>query len=196
MKESAMTLSFRSTCSYALGITMVLMPAFTSAEDPKKPAGNAGVFSESFFKAFPEYDRFRDAAYARLFAGDGLRSSDPQTIFQRMMAAAKQGETHKALYLARLFTAAKPDLAAGWTNRAQLADSLGFDAEAAASRANASDGANRPIPPTALPGAMKTRPASLADWAAALALVADDVAVKEGPHALVAVRDDLSGVEI
>ena len=106
-----------------------------------------------------------------------------------MMAAAKQGETYKALYLARVFTTAKPDLAAGWTNRAQLAASLGFDAEATASRANASEAGSRPIPP-ASSRCDETSAILLADWAAALALVADDVVVKEGPHALVAVRDD------
>ena len=192
-----MTFTCRSTCRYLLALALAVTPALlsASAEEVKKPAGNASIFPEIFFTSFPEHDRFRDAAYARFLAGEGLRSADPQTIVLRMLAAAKQSETYKALYLARLVTSANPDLAAAWANRAQLALALGFEAEAAASKANAADGGNRPLPPVALPGTMKTRPTTLADWAAALALVADDVAALEGRGALVAVRDELSGIQ-
>jgi len=151
-------------------------------------------FSDVLLKAYPEYERFRDERYLRLLAADGLRTADPQAVVERMRAAATRGELYKGLYLSRVFTAAKPELPAGWTNRARLAASLGFDAEAAASQRNAEAPGSAAVPAAALPGKLKVRPATLSDWAAALALVADDVAATEGAHAIVAVRDDLSGL--
>ena len=192
-----MKIPARLICGLAFVSTVAALPICASGPaTAQSPGPHGGAFPESFFRAFPEYDRFRDAAYVNLLAGDGMRSGDPQIIFQRMTAAANRGETYKALYLARLFTVVKPDLRSGWTNRAQLAASLGLEAESVASRANANTGDNRPIAPSALPGMLKARPATLSDWAAALALVADDVSAKEGPHTLVAVRDDLSGLDV
>jgi hypothetical protein len=183
--------------SFAVALTVLVIPV-RGAELPSEDKASApgATLPESFLRAFPEYDRFRDAAYLQLVAGDGIRGADPSAIFQRMAAAAERGHIYKALYFARLFTTVKPDLGAGWSNRAKLAAALGFEAEASASRTNAAGGGNQPVPPSALPGLLTVRPATLTDWAAAMALVADDVSAKEGQHALVAVRDDLSGVQI
>ena len=67
--------------------------------------------------------------------------------------------------------------------------------EAAASVANAQSNQPSPIQGEALPGSIKVRPASLADWAGAIALIADDVNAREG-NVAIAVRDDLSGVRV
>lgn len=160
-----------------------------------RPTTSATGFSASFLTAFPEYERFRSDDYQRLLAGDGLRSLDPQVLYQLVAEAAKRNEPYKALYLARLFTQLRPEVASGWTNRARLATALGFEGEAAASGSRAI-GTETPVPPSALPGALTVRPATLHDWAAALALVSDDVAATQGPNALVAVRDDLSGIQM
>ena len=41
---------------------------------------------------------------------------------------------------------------------------------------------------------MKTKPATLSDWAAATALLSDGIAEKEGKNALVAFKDLVSGI--
>ena len=196
--------TFRTPVFIALiaGLVTASMHAETrtanpNSNDPRRilaPVPSSGPFSEALLKVYPEYERFRDERYLRLLAADGLRKADPQALVERMRAAATRGEIYKALYLARVFTAVKPELPAGWTNRGRLAASLGFDAEAAASQRNAEAPGSASVPSAALPGKMKVRPATLSDWAAALALLADDVAATEGAHAIVAVRDDLSGL--
>jgi hypothetical protein len=169
----------------------------THAEERKPDANTpAATFPETFLKTSPELRRFADPAYFKMLAADGIRTSDPKALFQRIAAATQAGEAYKALYLSRLFTELQPDNRVGWTNRAKLAASLGFEAEAAAARANAETGSTRSLAGMALPGIDKPRPSTLADWAAALALVADDTTSREGRAVVLAVRDDLSGVSV
>lgn len=162
---------------------------------PQESASQAG-YPEAFFKAMPGTERFKDPAYFRTLAGDGIRTADPKALFGRISAAIEANEAYKALYLSRLFNELQPDNAIGWTNRAKLAASLGFSEEAAAAQANAESGSARPVPGGALPGAFKVRPTSLSDWAAALAMAGDDVTAREGRLVILAVRDDLSGIDV
>jgi len=166
--------------------------------DDRKPATAPApaTFPATFLKTSSDLQRFADPAYFKMLAADGLRTADPKALYPRIAAASKAGESYKALYLSRIFTDLQPDNATGWTNRARLAASLGFDAEAAAAQANAEAGAGRPVAGGALPGALKVRPTTLADWAAALALTADDVTTREGRTVVVSVKDDLSGVTV
>jgi hypothetical protein len=167
------------------------------ADDRKpSPAAATASFPATFLKTSADLQRFADPAYFKIAAADGLRSADPKVLYQRIAAASKAGERYKALYLSRIFTDLQPDIAAGWANRAQLAASLGFTAESAAARANAEAGSSRPVAGGALPGAFKARPATLADWAAALALTGDDVTAREGRPMVVSVKDNLSGVSV
>lgn len=161
---------------------------------PSEPA--RANYPDALFKAYPDLQRFRDPAYFKMFAADGLKGVDPKALFERVMAAAQAGETYKGLYLARIFTTQQPNNAAGWANRAQLAAALGFNGEAAVSQANAETGGTRQVPGGALPGNLKVRPTSLADWAAAIALAGDDVTAREGRPVLLAVKDDLSGLDV
>jgi len=142
--------------------------------------------------------RFEDPDYFGLMVGDALARATPERLFERMKAAAAQGETYKALYLSRLLTAASPELSGGWANRAALAGSLGLSREQAAAASNAGKpvGEQVAVPPSFVPGVpIAHRPASLGDWAAAMSLLADDTAVREGGATLVAVRDDVSGLQ-
>ena len=172
----------------------------TVKADDRKPAAAPApaTFPATFLKTSSDLQRFADPSYFKVLAADGLRTADPKALFQRIAAASKAGESYKALYLSRIFTDVQPDNATGWTNRARLAASLGFNAEAAAAQANADAGAGagRPVAGSALPGAFKVRPTTLADWAAALALTADDVTAREGRTVVVSVKDDLSGVKV
>lgn len=141
--------------------------------------------------------RFDDADYFDLMAGAGVAAAPPERLFERMKAAADRGETYKALYLARLLTASSPGLSGGWANRAALAGSLGLSGEQAAAATNAGKaiGEQVAVPASFVPGvAIAHRPASLPDWAAAMSLLADDSALRDGGAALLAVRDDVSGL--
>jgi hypothetical protein len=184
--------------SLTLVITVVLasnLAAFPHADERKSGAVPA-AYPATFLRTAPELQRFADPEYFRMLAADGLRSVDPKILYQRIAAATQAGEGYKALYLSRLFTELQPNNQAGWNNRAQLATAVGFDIEAAAARANASSGAPAAFSGGALPGAFKVRPTTLADWAAALAMAADDTAAREGRAVVLAVRDDLSGVNV
>jgi hypothetical protein len=180
-------------------LTIAITTSASHAAD-KKPAAPvaspAAGFPAAYLKTQPELQRFADPAYFRMLAADEIRNADPKALFARMAAATQANEGYKALYLSRLFTALQPDNRTGWANRAQLAAGLGFDDEAAAARANAETGAATPVRGGALPGTLKVRPTSLADWAAAMALVSDDVKAREGRPVVVAVRDNLSGVSV
>jgi len=160
------------------------------------PAPTTAGLPEHILKTSPELQRFGKSAYFKVLASDGIRSSDPRALFERITAATRSGEAYKALYLARIFTELQPENRAGWTNRATLAASLGFDAEAAAAKAIGESGIPRSLAGAVLPGLLKVRPTTLSDWAAALALMADDTTAREGRGVLVAVRDDLSGVTV
>jgi len=166
--------------------------------EEKKVASTAvpATYPVTLLKAAPELGRFADPAYFKMLAADGLRSSDPKALYERIVAATRAREGYKALYLSRIFTELEPANQIGWTNRAQLASALGFEAEAAAARAHASTGAPAPLAGGALPGAFRVRPTTLADWAAAVALMADDTFAREGRPMVLSVRDDLSGVQV
>ena len=141
-------------------------------------------------------DRFADADYSTWMLGNGLRQAPPEKLFERMKAAADSKEQYKALYFSRLITDAAPNLSGAWTNRAAFADALGLGGEANLSRANSDSGNSRVIVHGGmLPGTtLSHRPTTLSDWAAAMSLLADDTAAREG-SAVVAVRDDVTGVE-
>ena len=179
-------------------LSAVVAPVLVLHGETRKSvaAAPAAGFPEVFMKASPELQRFANAAYVNALAADGLLNSDPKALFSRIAVATQSGEGYKALYLARLFTQLQPQNQVGWMNRARLAASLGFDVEAAAAKAIGESGTSRPLTGTVLPGLLKVRPSTLADWAAALALMADDTFVREGRPVIVAVRDDLSGVTV
>ena len=140
--------------------------------------------------------RFEDAKYFALMASDGLRSLPPKLIFNRMKVASERGETYKALFLARILSDLAPGNRAVWGNRAALAGALRLTGEAAAcsERAHTLD-AKVTVPSDLLPGRIAARPTTLSDWAAALAMMADGVAQHEPAAPLVAIKDDVSGIE-
>jgi hypothetical protein len=115
-----------------------------------------------------------------------------------MQAAAQANENYKALYFARIFTEVEPQNAVGWQNRSKLASNLGLPEEALASQARASDPKSAQVVPAGfLPGRkVPVKPATLPDWAAALALLSQDLAATRGPAEELAVRDDISGVKV
>lgn len=139
--------------------------------------------------------RFDDPQYRALMLGAGLRTVPPPVLFSRMKAAAEKGENYKALYLARVLTSVAPDNAAAWTNRAALAGALGLTGEQAAAQQLADNPAGKAsVPAEFLPGRTNmARPVSLADWAGAMNLLADDVRAHEGRGTVIAIKDDLSG---
>lgn len=141
--------------------------------------------------------RFAEGAYSRLMLGDGLRSAPSEALFARSKAAHEAGELYKAFYLARLLNQAAPDLTGAWSNTAALAEALGLpQRDVEAYRARAEGKHDLPIPSGLLPGAKLTvRPSSLGDWAAAMSLLADGTASVEGPEALVALVDTVSGIQ-
>jgi hypothetical protein len=164
-----------------------------TSSDLRKAEYPVGVYG-----AIEGASRFQDADYSRLFLRDGLKQCDPKIIFGIVQEAVGAQENYKALFFARIFTEMKPDLAAGWNNRAALANSLGLKDEAAASALRMTDPASiTPVPLSMLPGVgLKVRPKSLADWAAAMTLVGDSLAAIGGEHFAVAVRDDISGLKV
>lgn len=178
-------------------MTLLFLPCI-SANAKKKTTHDASKigFPEAFIRRVEGAQRFRDPAYFNLMAASGLQLGDPKALYARLQAAAAANEHYKALYLARIFTVLKPDAAAGWTNRASLASTLGLNEEATACQANAKDLQHLvSVPPSVLPGsALSIKPASLADWAAAMALLSDDTAAKTGTASLVAVNDSVSGI--
>jgi hypothetical protein len=177
-------------------------PLPAAADD--KPARAAAELSRGRYPATlasvrPDLARFNNQHYFRAFATDDvLRTAEPVAVWARLKSAADAGKNHKALLLARLFTQMQPESAAGWKNRSALAATLGLAEEAALSQANAEHPAQRvPVPGGFLPGrAFRVRPATLDDWAAAVVLLGDDVWQATGGQALVAIRDDVSGVEV
>ncbi len=186
------------TVATAAAMAAVMAGAAVRADTGKDKAAVVppGGFPSLFVSTSADLQRFGDAAYYRMLAADGIASSDPKALFARIAAATQAGESYKALYLSRIFTVVQPDNSTGWENRATLAAALGFEAEAAAARANASSASPAPISGSALPGSFKVRPATLNDWAAALAMVADDTTAREGRPVVVAVADNLSGVAV
>jgi hypothetical protein len=191
----------RTAAAVCLSITLSLIQPVhgreTSDKETKTTATpTPATYPAALFKARPDLDRFHDPKYFNMVASDGLLTADSKALFERIAAATRSGEGYKALYLSRLFTDAQPNNRTGWSNRARLAASLGFVKEAAAAQANAEAESAEPIVGTALPGTFKVRPTTLSDWAAALALAADDTTAREGRPIVMAVRDDLSGVNV
>jgi len=154
------------------------------------------AYPETFVGTISDGQRFRDPDYFKMLAADGILKVDAQALYARLQAAVAANERYKALYFARLFTNAKPEVAAGWSNRASIATVLGLTNEAGAALQNANNPAHSvPVPLGLLPGPnFTTRPVSLGDWAAAMALISDGIAAKEGPNALLAIRDSVSGI--
>lgn len=142
-------------------------------------------------------ERFANSDYVRWLAGDGLLSADSKAMYARMQAAERKGEAYKALYFARLLTTLRPKLRAAWVDRARLAGALQLQDEMSASLAHAQDtAAADAVPGGILPGqGLAAQPVDLQDWAAALALLSDDLSWKIGPHATAAVADDLYGLD-
>jgi hypothetical protein len=163
-------------------------------EQEVKPATG---FAIPYTKVVKGADRFENAPYFTLMASDGIRKVDAKALYERLQVAVAADERYKALYLARILTDLKPETATVWSNRAQLASALGLAVEAAACEQNAKNPSQR-VPVSVadiLPGtALKTKPTTLSDWAAAAALLSDGIAEKEGKQALVAFKDLLSGV--
>jgi hypothetical protein len=154
------------------------------------------VFPEAYLQGVSGAQRFRNPTYFKLLAGSGVRLVDPKTLFARMQAAAAENDRYKALYLSRMFTQVAPENATGWSNRARLASDLGLSGEAAVSDANAHSAGQAARPPSELlPGVSSMpKPASLRDWAAAVAVLSDAVVEREGSASLIAVEDSVSGV--
>lgn len=178
----------------------LLFCSVTASAGDKKPKPDLRIAPppQGVYGAVDGSARFQNAEYYKLFMHDGIKSSDPKVLYGVMQDAATAGENYKALYLARIFTEMKPDLAAGWNNRAALANSLGLRDEAAACAIRVTDPTSKlPIPLSVLPGSgLKVKPVTFADWAAAMALVGDSLAAHNGERDVVAVRDDISGLNM
>jgi len=183
----------RTSCS----TVVVAVGAFGLIARAGSPDIRSTEWPPAVIRAIPGGDRFRNADYLRLVAGDGLLRVAPDALFRRMTAAAQRGEWYKALFLARVFTQARPDLPAGWSNRAKLATQLGLDEEAAACAKNAVSSEAGGVGSPFVTGTRFTlEPATLADWAAALLIAADSPPVERGTSNLLVVRDDVSGVHV
>jgi hypothetical protein len=197
-----------STVALAVILGICILGVFTgafaqeSSGSKLKPQSVASSVSSSYpdavFAQLPGGERFKDPIYFNLMLGNGLQSVPSKVIFERMTAATSGKENYKALYLARIFTNLEPTLAAGWANRAALATALGLKNEATACEAKAHDVSDPVhVPSDLLPGyGVAIKPASLSDWAAAMSLLADDIATKFTSSGIVAVRDDLSGIQV
>lgn len=180
-------------CRFLAIISLAVMSCEAAQVNQSKRAIG---FPETLMHTVQAGHRFADPGYFHLMAGDGLRSVDPRALYARLQSAVQAKEKYKALYFATIFTQVQPASPAGWSNRAALAETFGLSSEAALCRKNAADPAHaQTVSSTLLPGsALRYRPVSLPDWAAALALVADSVAGKGGAHSLLAFRDDVSGI--
>jgi len=190
----------RQILTIALAVAMSIAPSMAAKNKKSKvaPAPPPTGFPASALSLIPGSDRLTDEAYARLVSGDALLQVDPKILYQRMTTASFNGENYKALYFARIITARVPDNAAAWSNRSQLAASLGLNAEAQAAKQNADNPAGRvAVPGEVLPGLGRlVAPATLADWAGAMSLMADDLGAVNGAPSVVAVRDNTFGVEV
>jgi hypothetical protein len=172
------------------------IPVLANKKQPE-PAKPATGFPGAYTKLVDGAGRFDNAAYFNLMASDGINKVDAKALYGRLQAAVAANERYKALYFSRILTALKPDVAAAWTNRAQLASALGLTEEAAACEQNAKNPSARVnVPVTGiLPGSsLKIKPTTLSDWAAATALLSDGMADKEGKQSLVAFKDLVSGI--
>lgn len=143
-------------------------------------------------------NRFSDASYRALMLGDTIASATPEGLFRVSAAAADRREGYKALYFARLLTQVAPTNSQAWKNRETLANKLGLADEAAASAKKSDQGTSAPDPvASVLPGRpFGIRPASIADYAALMNMMADDTAASIGRPVLLAVSDHVSGLLI
>jgi hypothetical protein len=160
-------------------------------------AKSRAAFAAPYTKVVRGAERFENANYFSLMASDGIRKIDAKVVYARLQAAVAADERYKALYLARILTELKRDNPAVWTNRAQLASALGLVGEATACESNAKN-PSQPVSVSLadiLPGtALKIKPTTLSDWAAATALLSDGMAEKDGKQALVSFKDMVSGI--
>lgn len=185
-------------------VVTVLLFAFSATTFAKKKENKevalntpSTAFPAAYTKVVQGAQRFDNPDYFKLLAADGITKADAKALYARLQAAVRANERYKALYFARVLTQVKPDNAAMWTNRAQLATAIGLTDEAAPCEQNAKDPAHAvKVPLTGvLPGqGLAVKPATLADWAAATALLSDGIAEKEGKQALVAFKDSVSGI--
>src|SRR5689334_7546468 len=110
-------------------VLAVCVAASLSSAGPQKASPTPIRWPRDVIRIVPGADRFENPDYFRFFAADGLRAASPETIFTVMASATERREYYKALYLARILTATRPDLPAAWTNRSKLAAQLGLDDE-------------------------------------------------------------------
>jgi hypothetical protein len=143
----------------------------------------------------------QDSDTANVLMLDTLLEAKQDRLFEAMQRAASGGELYKALLYSRVITGmsgAGPEV---WEARARIASALDFphEAEQAHMRASAQGGApagkqkpvEEPLPSAHL--ASKS-PSSLADWAASLEIVSGSDSAWGRSHAVVAIRDDVSGI--
>lgn len=182
--------------SSAVLVLFVSTSLGTAATDQAAPPQNRPSALPSQVAQELGVGRFADPAYGEFVSREGLRRADPEALFEVIRRSAELGEQYKALFLSRVLTESQPSNRALCETREQIARALGASREADGARACA-DGQLPPssVPKDFLPGsALPHRPTTLADWAGAMALLADAAVAVEGPTALLAVTESVSGV--
>ncbi len=141
----------------------------------------------------------QDSDTANVLMLDTLLEAKPDRLFAGMQRAAAGGELYKALLYSRVLTAKSDTTPEAWEARARIAGALDFPYEAEQARAHASakgtgigtKPVEEPLPSARL---ASKAPASLADWASSLEIVAGSDSAWGWPRAVVAIRDDVSGI--
>ncbi len=141
----------------------------------------------------------QDSDTANVLMLDTLFEAKQDSLFAAMQRAAAGGELYKALLYSRVLTGRSDATPEAWEARARIAGALDFPYEAERARAHASaQGAGNRTKPVEepLPSARlaSKAPASLADWAASLEIIAGSDSAWGRPRAVVAIRDDVSGI--
>ena len=142
-----------------------------------------------------------DSDTANVLMLDTLLEAKEGGLFDAMKQSASSGQLYKALLYSRVLTekpAAGPE---AWQARARIAGALDFPHEAklalerGTAPAGASAGKRMPVEEP-LPSAhlASKAPTSLADWAASLEIVSGSEAAWGRRNAVVAIRDDVSGI--
>jgi hypothetical protein len=177
-----------------VAVFLVLMVAPTarsaSAASPTRPDISRCTALNS------KLSRFKNTRYAEIFAGPGLRSVSPEALYSKAKSAADAGEIYLALFFSTLLTDAAAENPAVWKNRAVLAGSLGLVQEAhACEQRSSAPGTREPLAPYLLPGSITNEPKSLADWAAAVALLGWSTEARQ-PGVFTYFDDSLSGFDV
>lgn len=180
-------------------ILSLVLPICRNFGKTPKPSDSLNFergFPQSYIRRLGAYaDRWANPDYYRALMGIDLPRADARGLFATIQRSSDRGQNYKALYLARLFTEAHPEIPAGWANRSSIAVTLGLAKEAAAALARSQGASGADVPLELLPGAgIRLRPRDIQDWAALIALVADGTAARTRATALVGVRDDVSGL--